>query len=556
MTGVWYSDATLNEWIPFNNLLPNVNISELKIAESFNKIRASTYGRGLWESYTVDHYACYDSLFLENVLDAGIYHASKNVSSDAVKLTNAQSQFIAGESIDLLPQFEIKIESTFSAFIEECPEQAKSYHLPFPTGNYCESSVEINDLIGLHQVDLTSRESHWFNIDSDFRYFVNILSCGEDANTTLKIYAGDNCDIFLQKEVYDFCSSGDGNDQMAAGIHDFLIYDYNTYYLEWSVEDVEKIWTCSQVNSSFDDAEEQQSTGAMSMNSSDLELVRDSENQLVGLLFKDIDVPQGAHITSAHIQFSTDETSEEATTLTFKAEAVDNATSFVDVNANISSRITTQDSVNWTLYSWPLQGERGVAQRTPDLSSIIDEITSRPGYTQLNNIAIIISGTGRRTAEAFDGSALEAAELCITYEVPLTSSKVFEFEIMIADSVGYYCELATPVDPTDRNFSDLYQDGGTSNTSARWYTYIPSQSGTIDISSCINVFDTNLIFWEGECQNKTILYQNSGVCSFNVEETNAAALFDIPVTANQYYLIEWNSQDNNFFVDFEFIENF
>jgi PKD repeat protein len=48
--GVYYKDASMSEWILFNNGLPNTIVSELEIQYSSSKIRAATYGRGLWES--------------------------------------------------------------------------------------------------------------------------------------------------------------------------------------------------------------------------------------------------------------------------------------------------------------------------------------------------------------------------------------------------------------------------------------------------------------------------------------------------------------------------
>lgn len=47
---VYYIDSTRTSWLPFNNNLPNVIIDELEIQYSSGKLRAATYGRGLWES--------------------------------------------------------------------------------------------------------------------------------------------------------------------------------------------------------------------------------------------------------------------------------------------------------------------------------------------------------------------------------------------------------------------------------------------------------------------------------------------------------------------------
>jgi len=48
--GVYYRDATMTDWIPYNTDLPNVIVYELEINNSIQKIRACTYGRGIWES--------------------------------------------------------------------------------------------------------------------------------------------------------------------------------------------------------------------------------------------------------------------------------------------------------------------------------------------------------------------------------------------------------------------------------------------------------------------------------------------------------------------------
>lgn len=48
--GVYYRDSTMAQFEPFNNGLPNVIVNELAVHEGADKLRAATYGRGLWES--------------------------------------------------------------------------------------------------------------------------------------------------------------------------------------------------------------------------------------------------------------------------------------------------------------------------------------------------------------------------------------------------------------------------------------------------------------------------------------------------------------------------
>ncbi len=50
--GVYYSGNTTGGWIYFNSGLPAVSVNELEIHYGSGKIRAATFGRGLWESMT------------------------------------------------------------------------------------------------------------------------------------------------------------------------------------------------------------------------------------------------------------------------------------------------------------------------------------------------------------------------------------------------------------------------------------------------------------------------------------------------------------------------
>lgn len=47
--GVYYKDSTMSNWIFYSDGLPNVIVNELEFHVSSNKLRAATYGRGLWE---------------------------------------------------------------------------------------------------------------------------------------------------------------------------------------------------------------------------------------------------------------------------------------------------------------------------------------------------------------------------------------------------------------------------------------------------------------------------------------------------------------------------
>ncbi|MBD2355861.1 carboxypeptidase regulatory-like domain-containing protein [Tolypothrix sp. FACHB-123] len=171
-----------------------------------------------------------------------------------------------------------------------------------------------------------------------------------------------------------------------------------------------------RINASSDDAE--QKGTSVDIDSSDLELVNDGSNQTVGLRFNNIIVPKGVIITNAYIQFKADETSTDATNLLIQGEATDNATTFTTVSNNISSRSRTSASVAWNPADWSVVGAAGTNQRTSNIAAIVQEIINRPGWQSGNSIATIITGTGKRVAEAFEGDALGAPLLRIEYIEP------------------------------------------------------------------------------------------------------------------------------------------
>ena len=171
-----------------------------------------------------------------------------------------------------------------------------------------------------------------------------------------------------------------------------------------------------QVSSASDDAEEI-NTGAISLNSTDLDV---STNH-VGIRFNGIQVPQEATISKAYIQFTADEARSGATgIITIRGEAADNASTFTSAANNISARSTTAASVNWTPDPWTAIGDAGPAQQTSDIATIIQEIVNRPGWGSGNSAVIIVSpGTGTpRAAETFNANAAAAPILHIEYSTP------------------------------------------------------------------------------------------------------------------------------------------
>jgi hypothetical protein len=168
-----------------------------------------------------------------------------------------------------------------------------------------------------------------------------------------------------------------------------------------------------------DDAEEDTANGAVDLSSSDIELVAEGARvQVVGLRFPGVALPDGAVVQNASVQFTADETDGSASSLTIRGQAADNAATFSTAAANVSARPRTTASVAWSPPEWATVGQAGAGQRTPNLAGVVQQIVNRPGWVSGNSLVFVITGSGRRTAEAFDTGPALAPHLHIEYTVP------------------------------------------------------------------------------------------------------------------------------------------
>jgi len=166
---------------------------------------------------------------------------------------------------------------------------------------------------------------------------------------------------------------------------------------------------------SADDAEEATS-GGMYLNSGDLEFFVDgATQQMVGIRWPAVAIPQGATITSAWVQFYTDEAQSEPTTLTIRAQAVDNAAAFAATTGNISTRSLGSASATWSPAAWTTVGEAGPNQRTPELKTLIQAVVNRAGWLSGNALVLVFTGSGHRTAFAVDASLTKSPVLHVEY---------------------------------------------------------------------------------------------------------------------------------------------
>ncbi len=161
--------------------------------------------------------------------------------------------------------------------------------------------------------------------------------------------------------------------------------------------------------------------GYMYNSSPRIELTRDDQdpssgNQTVGLRFTGLTIPKNAIITGAFLTFRginpvAPNTNSETTNLTIKGEAADNPGTFTTTAFNVSGRTKTTASVSWSPATW----SNAVNYNSTSITSIVQEIVNRSGWSSGNSMVFVISGTGSRSAYSYEGSTTYAPKLTVTY---------------------------------------------------------------------------------------------------------------------------------------------
>jgi len=145
---------------------------------------------------------------------------------------------------------------------------------------------------------------------------------------------------------------------------------------------------------------------------------------LVGLRFTDLDIPQGAVITEARIQFQIDHGGSKPTSVTFYTQADARAPTFVEEVGNISSRSRNSAAVPWQIGNWPDdEGKRDDPNAlTPNLAAVVQEVVNLPEWQEGDNaLVFLFSGEGQRQATSFEdgnNNAGQNTRLTVTYQMP------------------------------------------------------------------------------------------------------------------------------------------
>ena len=240
--------------------------------------------------------------------------------------------------------------------------------------------------------------------------WVRIPTLSSSVDTTIYMFYGNNTITSSQERAnavwdtnFKFVShmAGNGTDS----VRNDSTSDNNSLYKYWGDPSTFDV----AVSASSDDAQELVSNGTVTTNADPLHMSYNSGTYYTGLRFQNVQVPQGAKIINAYLEFQAGSQSGvngDAINNVIAAEATDDAATFAATNYNISSRATTTNFVTW---SWAAAWTAGTLYRTNDISQVVREVVNRPGWTSGNDMAFRIAPdptqTSKKIAKSYDNAS-------------------------------------------------------------------------------------------------------------------------------------------------------
>ncbi|TWD84439.1 PKD domain-containing protein [Kribbella amoyensis] len=230
----------------------------------------------------------------------------------------------------------------------------------------------------------------------------------------------------------------------------------------------------------FDDVE-QRPTGYAEWASSTLNIPNaGNTTQTVGLRFDNVDVPPGATLTAAWIQFLSSGANSGSTTVQIAGIAENDTASFTAQPTTVTSRPRTQARATWSPPAWTGSGQSGSAQRTSDFRAVAQEVLNRPGWRQGNAMGFVLTGTGERRASSNDGAASPILHLAYT----VSTSNQPPVAAFTSSCTNLTCTFdgsaSSDAEGPIATYSWTFGDGGTGSGVRPSHTY--STAGTRNVT--------------------------------------------------------------------------
>ena len=243
-----------------------------------------------------------------------------------------------------------------------------------------------------------------------------------------------------------------------------------------------------RVSSGTDDGQQQKNTGEIilcnnisTLSMLDIDLGKDDDTysnkvgkkyvacstqqaMLAGMRFANVAVPPKVDgvpvvVSKAYIEFTARASDggntfkKAALQLKITAQAADNPPTLNFAVNNISARPDTAASVTWDVPG--VEWVSGQTYTTPDLTTIVQELVNRPGWSDGQAMLFkidYVSGSGGRTVHSFDSNANLAPRLVIEYEPCKITTYYGYFDPKARYSYGTGVFVRDASGPWDGNF--------------------------------------------------------------------------------------------------------
>jgi hypothetical protein len=156
-----------------------------------------------------------------------------------------------------------------------------------------------------------------------------------------------------------------------------------------------------------------------------------------GERFVNVQIPKNANITGAKISYLPNANKSGACPTIIYGNAVDNAVAPTS-NAEAKGLALTTASVSWSIPDWTA----GVWSDSPDISSIITEITSRANWAAGNALQIVhkqnnVTSPNVRDFKTYDFGSTSGPKLYVTYTAGAATNsitKAFQFTLKVVNN--------------------------------------------------------------------------------------------------------------------------
>jgi len=306
----------------------------------------------------------------------------------------------------------------------------------------------------------------------------------------------------------------------------------------------------SSVSSSSDDAYEDED-GVVVMDTQYIPTTLydgDKQSKIVGIRFPELQIPQGATIDDARIEFTSLTTTEKPSTLSFRIEDTADSQPFEEVKGNISDRSWWSNQNEWITPEW----EAANTITSNSLQPLLQRVVQKTNWCGGNAVSIAVTGTeADALAVAFDRQSNEGPVLKVTFRLnnvpPTGGCTIGKAVASVSTSIGDVMERFDPdkLGRVPAKSNNQRVDADFMSGFAFDNVQIPKDSV---IKEARIKLEVNNVGWQNQLkQNIEITLENSGsptifsTRKFNLterEKTTPVLWEDVPDTRQETVLSE------------------